>query len=80
VIYTLPQLVKVLGSETFRVVCYHAIVGNQIIVRGAGADMVVSVLAAMAHLLPRACAVMLPYADEYRDRWQCMHGALCSVY
>ena len=65
------QVARLLRPESVNALVYNVTVGNQIIVRGASALLVGSVLRALQTLLPPGCATSLPYEAIYHDTWQC---------
>eukprot|EP00794_Sanderia_malayensis_P015702 gene15702-17286_t len=68
---SLQQVFQILPSEDFKLIAYHVIIGDQLIVKGGSADAVTSFLDVFKALLPNGCCRIIPYTDEYQDSWKC---------
>eukprot|EP01134_Creolimax_fragrantissima_P005299 CFRG5299T1 len=78
ILLTPAQVGKAVDHSSLRLILYHMLIGNQIIVRGDYEALVISVLFSLAYLLPRDCCTMVPYSHVYRARWECNFLGLSS--
>lgn len=67
----LRHLLRVLEYEKFHLLCHHAIIGNQVIVRGSNRQLVESVIQALESLLPKGCCRKIVWSSVYEDSWKC---------
>ncbi len=68
---SLRQIFKIIPLESFKLIAYHVVIGDQLIVRGKNSNAVTSFLEVFKDLLPEGCCRAISYADEYQDSWKC---------
>ncbi|XP_055955020.1 folliculin [Patella vulgata] len=70
-IRNIRHLCQILGIHNFHILCYHVVIGNQVIVTGVQKALVKSVLSALTILLPKGCCRVINYSDSYQESWKC---------
>lgn len=70
-IENIRHLVKVLGKETFHILAYHVVIGNQTIIRSSKPGLVTSIIQTLKLLLPKGCFRPIFFSQEYQDSWKC---------
>lgn len=67
---SLRELSKTLSAEKFKLIAYHVVRGDQLIVRGKFNSTVSSVLNVLKELLPPGCCRIKHWSEEYLDSWK----------
>lgn len=70
-VQNIRYLLRSLGEKKFHILAHHAVIGNQIIVRGALKSAVKAVLSALKCIVPKGCCRIMSYSQEYEASWKC---------
>ncbi|KAL8612615.1 hypothetical protein ACOMHN_006601 [Nucella lapillus] len=70
-ITSLRHLMKIIGTEKFRILTHHVVIGDQIIVSCSDKELVRSFFDALKLLLPRGCCRVIYHSDCYEESWRC---------
>ena len=65
------HLSKLVSQESFRLIAYHVVIGDQLIIRGKNSKTVASCLDVLKDLLPVGCCRAISYSEQYQDSWKC---------
>ena len=68
---SLRRLYAMLGKEKFKVVCYHVVVGHQVVVRSNCPRIANKILKSLSSLLPETAVRMTFDAEKYFERKTC---------
>ncbi|XP_060071477.1 folliculin-like [Ylistrum balloti] len=70
-VQNIRYLLRSLGAKKFHILAHHAVIGNQVIVRGALKSAVKSVLSALKCIVPKGCCRVVSYSQDYEASWKC---------
>jgi len=62
---------KALGEDRFRLLFYHVVTGDQVIVRCQHKALAAQIINSLKMLIPRGCFRPIYYSAEYMDAWRC---------
>uniref|UniRef100_A0A5F9C1K3 Folliculin n=1 Tax=Oryctolagus cuniculus TaxID=9986 RepID=A0A5F9C1K3_RABIT len=68
---SLRHMRQVLGAQSFRMLAWHVLMGNQVIWKSRDVDLVHSAFEVLRTMLPVGCVRIIPYSSQYEEAYRC---------
>ncbi|XP_045680120.1 folliculin isoform X4 [Phyllostomus hastatus] len=68
---SLRHMRQVLGAQSFRMLAWHVLMGNQVIWKSRDPDLVLSAFEVLQTMLPVGCVRAVPYSSQYEEAYRC---------